>query len=90
MRLERELKCNFWLEENVTPSSDEIEIESTPDETSGVEECGFFKKEDYCGDENKFKVCFTFMIDCYKWFSEPKKNVSTPVDFFGLWQNTFS
>ena len=45
MRLEKELNCNFRLEEQVTPSADEILEESAPDSSSGVEECGYFKLE---------------------------------------------
>ena len=61
MRLERELKCNFRLEDKVTPSSEEIDNESASAETSGVEECGYFKKEDYGEDDDKFNVAIKML-----------------------------
>ena len=45
MRLERKLKCNFRLEDKVTPSSDQIESESLAEKESVVKECGFFQKK---------------------------------------------
>ena len=54
LRLERDLKLNFRLEKTVTPSPDLIESETTLKKESGVEECGFFKKEDFDGDDEKF------------------------------------
>ena len=61
MRLEKEMNCNFRLEERVTPSAEEICEESAPVFSSGVDECGYFKKEDYPGDENTFKVAIKML-----------------------------
>ena len=56
LRLEKELKCNFKLNDSdVTPSPDEIE-EENQEVTSGVEECGFFKRSEYDGDDDMFSV----------------------------------
>ena len=56
LKLEKELKYNFSLiEENVTPSPDEIQ-EETVATPSGVDECGYFKRSDYNGSDDNYSV----------------------------------
>ena len=50
LRLEKDLKCNFKLDESVSPSPEDIvEEENVEPTTSGVDECLFFKREDMSG-----------------------------------------
>ena len=56
MRLESELKCNFRVEERVTPSAEDILEESAEPSSSGVEECGFFNRQDFVGGDGMYKV----------------------------------
>ena len=52
VRLETELKCNFSLHKEVTPSPQEIESDRA-EPPSGVDECRFFKDSDYKGSTKK-------------------------------------
>ena len=60
VRLETELKCNFRLHKEVTPSPQEIESEKD-DPPSGVDECGFFKESDFDGPKEKYKVAIKML-----------------------------
>ena len=55
LRLEKELKCNFNLHNNVTPLPEEMEEEGK-EVMSGVEECGFFKQYKYAGTDHNYFV----------------------------------
>ena len=55
LRLEKELKCNFNLHNNVTPLPEEME-EEEKEVGSGVEECGFFKQCEYAGIDQNYSV----------------------------------
>ena len=55
LRLEKELKCNFNLHNNVTPLPEEME-EEEKEVGSGVEECGFFKRCEYAGTDQNYSV----------------------------------
>ena len=56
LRLEKELKCNFKLDKSVTPSPEDIEEENQEVTTSGVEECGFFKRDHFVGTDSMYTV----------------------------------
>ena len=91
MRLEKELNCNFRLEEQVTPSADEILEESAPDSSSGVEECGYFKQVDFKGDEERYKVAVKMLgTMTMQGFTDLRKEILENFDIPKKWLPSFA
>ena len=61
LRLEKELGCNFLLDDKVTPSPEEVKVDET---TPGWEESDYFKEEDWEGSEDGFKIAVSLLTEC--------------------------
>ena len=92
LRLEKELKCNFKLDESVTPSPEEIvEEENVEPTTSGVEECRYFKREDYFGSDNMFHVATKLLGKLtMTGYNEIRKNIIEEYRIPSIWLPSFA
>ena len=92
LRLEKELKCNFKMDESVTPSPEEIvEEENVEPTTSGVEECRYFKREDYFGSDNMFYVATKLLGKLtMTGYNEIRKNIIEEYRIPSIWLPSFA